>query len=106
MKIQLHYKIIFFFLFIFSSLMSQEIKLSWTDRVNYDNKTNGFLAEIIGSTHDNVYVLHNFYGFNPMKKVRLIAYDKKTMRIQNSISLKGFDKKTIAQSLLKELEFF
>jgi hypothetical protein len=106
MKIQLHYKIIFFFLFIFSSLMSQEIKLSWTDRVNYDNKTNGFLAEIIGSTLDNVYVLHNFYGFNPMKKVRLIAYDKKTMRIQNSISLKGFDKKTIAQSLLKELEFF
>lgn len=89
------------------ALHSQDFNLKWSEKMQYDNYKDGFFNKFLGSSDQYVYGLHKNLALRPKKadkQLKLIAFDKTTMKKVASFSLKnGKDKARTAS--LKDLEY-
>jgi hypothetical protein len=73
----------------------QSIDLKWSDQFICDNKLDGFFDYFIGTNGNNIYAKFSnlvVKGINGNNKIKLIAFDKKTMTKVGECDLKGYNK--------------
>jgi hypothetical protein len=77
-------------------IQSQSIDLKWSEQFLYDNKVDGFFDYYIGTNGNYLYARFSnltrvgFGGGN--SKIKLVAFDKTTMKKVGDAELKGFKK--------------
>lgn len=80
----------------YSTLLSaQTTKTQWSDKQKYNHYREGMLSEVIGSNSQYVYALfeavRNSSVFTGLKMdVKLVSFDKETMKRSKSVDLHGF----------------
>lgn len=82
-------------LFVLSAIVSpaQGIDLKWSETFIYDNKKDGFFDAFVGSNSEHVYAKFSNMALSPgkkNKKIKLVAFDKKTMKKTGEAELKGY----------------
>lgn len=88
---------------------AQTIDLNWSDKQVYENKKDGFFDEFIGGNSKYVYAKYNKVSIRSSKansKVKLVAYDKKTMDQEFQVPIKGYKENQKDKELLKSLNYF
>ena len=89
--------ILFFLLFIGATrFYSQSLDLKWSEQFIYDNKIDGFLDGYIGSNSTSIYAKFSNLALKPKKqnnKIKLLAFDKTTMKKTGEVELAGYKKK-------------
>ncbi len=98
-----------FIVLSFVSLNGQEsdFLIKWSDKQEYNDKTNGYLDDIIGDNSKYIYVINNISRFNGMrkdKKLRIVAYDKNTMQKKISVNIKGFEENENGHILIDQMK--
>lgn len=81
------------FLFLSCGLQAQSFDLNWSDQFQYDNAKDGFFSEFIDVNSKYLYARYNNLAFSEKKanrKIRLVAFDKVTMKQVASRAIKGF----------------
>ena len=79
--------------FSFQFTFAQKLELNWSDEIKTDNKTDGFFSYYIDANKNYVYAKYVNFAYSKRKqerKIKIIAYDKKTMQRVGAIALKGF----------------
>jgi len=74
-----------------SSTFAQDFDLKWSDKMRYDNFKDGFFKEYVGASDQFVYGLNNNLSLGKKaseKKLKLLAFDKTSMRQVKQIALK------------------
>ncbi|MBC7412270.1 MAG: hypothetical protein H7331_07440 [Bacteroidia bacterium] len=89
-------KLFFTLLFAINLLIAQgqTMGLNWSDRQVYENKKDGFFDNFIGGNSKYVYAKFNQYAWNYRKKnskIKLVAYDKNTMKQVASLPIIGYN---------------
>lgn len=82
-------------LFLSFGLNAQSIDVKWSEQFSFDNKQDGFFDEYVGSNSTYIYGKFSNLALNPKKqnkKIKLVAFDKATMKKVGDAELKGFDK--------------
>lgn len=100
--------LIVFGLFL-SPLFAQQFEFTWLDNIDYSNQKDGFFAGFINTSETYVYVLNSNYAVSPLNKndkLKLIAYDKNTMREAASVSLKGYPENEAAKKEYEPLDYY
>lgn len=75
------------------AFFAQEIDIDWSKPIVCDNKNFGFFSEFIGSNADYVYAKYTNMALarkNKNSSVRLVAYDKETMKPAKDRVITGF----------------
>ncbi|MCC6372267.1 MAG: hypothetical protein IT236_14785 [Bacteroidia bacterium] len=83
-------------LFNLSHFYSQDLDLKWSEQFQYDNKLDGFFDAFIGTNNNLIYAKFTNLALSPKKqnkKIKLIAFDKNTMKKVSEVELKGYDDK-------------
>ncbi len=73
---------------------AQKLEVKWTDQFQYDNKKDGFFESYVGTNASYIYAKFNNLRLVPSKrdkKIKLLAFDKNTMKKVGDIELKGYD---------------
>lgn len=74
------------------NLNAQNFDLKWSQKMQYDNFKDGFFQEFVGSTDQYVYGIYNNLALTKKRKskqMKLIAFDKKTMKKVGEFPLKS-----------------
>lgn len=82
--------LLFFTASIFSQLSAQNLELKWSSKMTYDNSKDGFFNDFVGSSEDYVYGLYKNLAYRPKKqnkKIKLLSFDRKTMKKVDEIVL-------------------
>lgn len=90
----------FVFLFVIAQLcgyvFAQSIDVKWSEQQVYDNKEDGFFNHFIGGNSSYVYAKFSNYTTMNVKKVnrkiKIIAFDKTSMKKIADVELKGYSK--------------
>lgn len=93
----------------FLFINAQTIDLNWSDKQLYDNKKDGFFNEFAGGNSKYVYAKYNKVSYRSSKansKVKLVAYDKKTMDQEFQVPIKGYKENEKDKELLKGLNYY
>lgn len=72
---------------------AQNIDVKWSDKFEYNNKKDGFFEAFIGSNNTYIYGKFANLALKPSKynkKIKLIAFDKNTMKKAGELELKGY----------------
>lgn len=75
-----------------SSANAQNLNLKWSEKMQYDNFKDGFFKEFVGSSEELVFGVYNNLALRTKKankQIKLISFDKKTMRKVGEFVLKG-----------------
>ena len=78
---------------LFLNAHSQDIEVKWSEQFIYDNKVDGFFDYYIGTNKDFVYAKFSDLVLNankPDSKIKIIAFNKKTMEKAGEIRLLGY----------------
>jgi len=76
-------------------LKSQSLEINWSEQLIFNNKLDGFPDAYLGTNDQFVYVKFsnlNLRGKKHNKKIKLLAFDKKTMKKAGEAKLKGYEK--------------
>ncbi|MBA2610595.1 MAG: hypothetical protein H0U95_01400 [Bacteroidetes bacterium] len=79
------------------NISAQTIDVKWSDQFIYDNKQDGFFDEFIGSNSNYIYGKFSNLALMPKKhdkKIKLVAFDKTTMKKVGDAELKGYGNST------------
>ncbi|MEI6020624.1 MAG: hypothetical protein WCR21_05805 [Bacteroidota bacterium] len=82
---------------------AQSLDINWSEKLIYDNKIDGFFDGFVGDNDQYIYAKFSNLTFRPKKynkKVKLLVFDKKTMRKVGEVKLKGYEKEK------KDLDYF
>ncbi|MES2679625.1 MAG: hypothetical protein V4635_07055 [Bacteroidota bacterium] len=73
---------------------AQSIDLKWSDQFIYDNKLDGFFDYYIGTNGNNIYARFSDLSMRGggNNKIKIIAFDKTTMKKVGETNLKGYNK--------------
>lgn len=83
------------FILLCTKIFSQSIDVKWSDQFEFDNKKDGFFDGFVGSNNKYIYGKFSNLALNPKKsnhKVKLIVFDKTTMKKAGEAELAGYDK--------------
>ena len=100
--------VLFFFTINFTIIFSQDLSLTWSDRFEYENKNEGFFSNFINTNDAYIYALHTDLNLKPSgksKKIRLVCYNKETMKKVSTLPLKGYKENIETRSTYKKLEY-
>lgn len=88
--------------FIFASFhfFAQEMKLTWSQEVKMSKKT-GFYNTILGRNDNLLYV-----KFSTLRKIRITAFDKVTMKEKFTVPVKGFPENKATKADFKDLDYY
>lgn len=91
-------KSILFFVSILTciTLHAQNLDLKWSEQLIYDNKVDGFLDGYIGANSNYIYAKFSNLAIKPKKqnkKIKILAFDKNTMKKSGEFELAGYGKK-------------
>lgn len=84
------------------NLSAQNMDLKWSQKMQYDNFKDGFFKEFVGSSDQLVFGIYNNLALRPKKankQIKLIAFDKKTMRKVGEVPLKNKKDKARSEKL-------
>jgi hypothetical protein len=96
--------------FYFQNLSAQSFELKWSGKMKYKNSKDGFFESYIGSSENAVYGTFRNYNSNKtsskkkIKKLKIVAFDKKTMKKIDEFTLKNSSDKS-RSSKIKGLNF-
>jgi hypothetical protein len=82
------------------NISAQTIDVKWSEQFTYDNKQDGFFDEFIGSNSNYIYGKFSNLALMPKKqdkKIKLVAFDKTTMKKVGDAELKGYGNSTDKQ---------
>lgn len=85
----------FILLFFSMNLNAQSIDVKWSDQLAFDNKADGFFDGFVGSNSTYIYSKFSNLAISPKKqdkKIKLVAFDKNTMKKVGDVELKGYGK--------------
>ena len=88
---------------------SQSIDVNWSSMRNYENKKDGFFDQYIGANSKYVYAKFHKMAWKPNKansKIKIVAYDKKTMEISSSKAIIGYKENEGSKDKYQGLEFY
>ena len=90
-------KTLLFFTILLSclSFFSQNLDFKWSEQFRFDNKLDGFFDMFVGTNEQFIYAKFSNLSLRQKKankKIKLIAFDKKTMKKLTEVPLKGYDK--------------
>lgn len=77
------------------AMHAQSIDISWSEQFKYDNKLDGFFDSFEGANSQFVYAKFSNLALREKKrnkKIKLIAFDKNTMKKVGDVQLKGYGK--------------
>lgn len=98
-------------LFVGVISFGQTLKLDWSEDLQYDKKE-GFLDEIIGTNENKIFTIFNIAkpGITTteltIKKIQLVAFDKKSLKKTQSVPVMGYPSNKESDKNLKGLEYF
>lgn len=101
---KIYFKIICLILLV-SKSFSQSMDVKWSAQFDCDNKLDGFFDSYLGTNGDYVYCKFSNLALVPKKfnrKVKILAFDKNTLKKVGDAELKGYDKTKNAA----ELDYF
>ncbi len=101
---KIYFKIICLIL-LASRGFSQSMDVKWSAQFDCDNKLDGFFDSYLGTNGDYVYCKFSNLALVPKKfnrKVKILAFDKNTLKKVGDAELKGYDKTKNAA----ELDYF
>jgi hypothetical protein len=79
--------------FCIQNVSAQNIELKWSKKMEYKNSKDGFFDSFVGSSENEVYGTFTNYSNSKrkskIKKLKLVAFDKKTMKKLNEFTLKN-----------------
>lgn len=84
---------LFCLLLLAGSTYAQSIDVKWSDQFQYDNKADGFFDLYLGTNSSYVYAKFSNLALSPKKrnkKVKILAFDKNTMKKVGDAELKGY----------------
>jgi len=83
-----------FCLLSYNWVFSQAIDLKWSEQFIYDNKLDGFFDYFIGTNGNNIYARFSDLSMRGggNKKIKIVAFDKVTMKKVGETNLKGYGK--------------
>lgn len=87
---------------------AQSIDLNWSDMQEYENKKDGFFDDFIGGNSKYVYAKYNKAALKPSKqnsKVKIVAYDKKTMDQVAQAAIIGYKENQDDKELMNDLKY-
>ena len=87
---------------------AQSIDLNWSDMQEYENKKDGFFDDFIGGNSKYVYAKYNKAALKPSKqnsKVKIVAYDKKTMDQVAQAAIIGYKENEDDKELMNDLKY-
>ncbi len=102
--------LLFISTFYLQSVSAQNIELKWSSKMKYKNSKDGFFESYIGSSENAVYgTFKNITSYSSsskkkVKKLKLVAFDKKTMKKIDEFTLKNSRDKS-RSSKIKGLNF-
>ncbi len=82
-----------------SFLKAQTLDVSWSDKILYDNKTDGFFQDFVGKNSNFLYAEFNklrLVSRHKAGRLKLVAFDKKTMKKAGMVTV--FDTKDAASA--------
>lgn len=83
----------FFLLLLTINVFSQSIDVKWSEQFQFDNKQDGFFDDFIGSNSTYIYGKFSNLALSPKKqnkKVKLVAFDKASMKKVGEAELRGY----------------
>jgi hypothetical protein len=95
--------------FLLSKVNAQDLDLKWSDKIDYDNKKDGFFEDFIDANSKYVYCKYTNLTMKPKRvdaKVKLVAFDKTTMKKVADVSLKGFKENKDQKEKLQPLKYY
>jgi hypothetical protein len=95
-------------LFFSQILISQKLEINWSEQFKYDNKIDGFFQYYVGTTEELIYAKFANLALRPKKmdkKIKLIAFDKKTMKKVAEVQLKGYGKENSENDYYRTIVF-
>ena len=103
-----------FLMFLSLISVAQTIDVKWSDKQYYDNKLDGYSKYIIGGNSKYLYAYfapvranNIFTGRSSTdKEIKLVAFDKKSMKRAFDISLLGFSHNKVEDKNLAGLEYY
>ncbi|MEN9998393.1 MAG: hypothetical protein RI922_1383 [Bacteroidota bacterium] len=98
---------IFLILLSFQSF-AQDLELDWSARLEYSNQKDGFFSHFIETNDQYVYGLNTNLALRPSKaddKIKIIAYDKITMKQRASVALRGYKENEAKKDIYKPLDY-
>lgn len=102
--------LLFSFIIIFhQTFFAQDLDLKWSTKMEYDNMKDGFFSHFINTNESYIYGLNTNLALKPSKtddKLKLLAYDKVTMKQVASVSLRGFKENASSKEQYKELDYY
>ncbi len=90
-------------------LFSQDFELKWSERIEYENRKDGYFSHFINTNDSYIYTLQttlDLKSTGKSKKIRLVCFDKETMNKVASVPLKGFKENKENKADYKNLEYF
>lgn len=78
-------------LFIYSS--AQKMDTKWTEKMQYENKLDGFFDSYVGSNNQFIYAKFSnltFKSSKANKKVKILALNKNTLKKEAELKIKGY----------------
>ncbi|MDP2385865.1 MAG: hypothetical protein Q8M29_05820 [Bacteroidota bacterium] len=87
--------ILLFFAILLTGAISQaqDLDVKWADKMMYDNKMEGFFNHFIDANSKYIYAQYTNLALRPKKaerKMKIVAYDKTTMKKVADVPLRGF----------------
>jgi hypothetical protein len=82
---------------LFFKINAQDLEIKWSEQFIYDNKADGFFDYYIGTNKDFIYAKFSNLALNfntADSKIKIIAFDKKTMEKRGETRLLGYGKDT------------
>jgi hypothetical protein len=102
--------LLFLLAFPLQNISAQNIELKWSSKMKYKNSKDGFFEHYVGSSENAVYGTFKNYNSNKVsskkkiKKLKLVAFDKNSMKKINEFSIKNSSDKS-RSSKTKGLNF-
>ena len=96
-------------LFITIVSYSQDFSLNWSEKQDYRNSKDGFFSGFINTNDTYIYAMNSNLALKPSKKddkVKILAYDKSTMKLAASVCLRGYKENLANKDEYKPLEYY
>lgn len=84
-------------------IFSQDLSAKWSEKIQYDSYKFGFYDKVVGSNSKSIYTL--FSRFSSYKRLRLVAFDKVTMKKTCDVAVYGFKENQAEKKLYKGLAY-
>ena len=97
-----------FFLISFSAL-SQDLDLRWTEKMYFDNKSEGFFDGFISTNEKYTYSINRNLALQTKKankKIKLIAHDKETLEKKFELALIGYPENESNKEKYNDLQYY